>query len=95
MAIIVNTEKMGVKRGTKRGSYKRAQMKRETQDSEDINDGMSYEEIAKVLHITPLEVQRIEKIALKKLKLPNATNKEFHKYTENFEHFGSLHALEE
>jgi len=86
---------MGVKKGTKRGTYKRAQMKREITESEDIQDGMSYDEIAKIIRVSPVEIRRIEKIALKKLKLPNKTNKVFYDYVETFEHFGGLHALEE
>ena len=71
--------KIGVQKGTKRGPYKRSQMKKEIHNLES-QDGMSYEEIAQVLGITPGEVKRIEAEAMKKLRRPSAPNKELHKY---------------
>jgi len=71
--------KIGVQKGTKRGPYKRSQRKKEIQNIE-ASDGMSYEEIAQVLGITPGDVKRIEEQAMNKLRKPSKQNKSLHKY---------------
>jgi DNA-directed RNA polymerase sigma subunit (sigma70/sigma32) len=43
-------------------------------------EGMSYEEIAKVLGISKNKVKNIEERALKKLKVPTEKNKRFWEY---------------
>ena len=68
----------GVKKGSKRGSYKRAEMKREQKDI--TEDGLSYQEIAVILGITAGEVKKIETAALKKLKRPGGINKVLYDY---------------
>jgi len=70
---------IGVQKGTKRGPYKRSQQKKSV-DNLDIEDGMSYEEIAVVLGISVGEVKTIEIQAMKKLRRPSALNKTIHGY---------------
>ena len=71
----------GNKLGSKRGPYKRAQEKREKAEEKSIQgDGMSYQDIAKVLGISILEVKKIERSALKKLSVPNPKNKRMRDY---------------
>jgi len=71
--------KIGVQKGTKRGPYKRSKMKKEVHNL-DSQDGMSYEEIAQIMNITPGEVRKIEEDAMKKLRRPSQTNKKLHGY---------------
>ena len=73
----------GVKKGTKRGSYKRAEMKREQKDI--TPDGLSYQEIAIILGCTAVEVKKIETTALKKLKRPGGINKSLYDYCKIFD----------
>ena len=50
---------------------------------EDVNiseDGMTYHMIAKILGISVQEVKNIENSALRKMRIPNATNKELREY---------------
>ena len=63
----------------KRKSQK--QLKRERTDNADITeDGMSYEEISKILGISKREVRRIEREAIQKLQEPSKINKKLHRY---------------
>ena len=64
-------------KGNKRGPYKRVQDKKNVEMSE---DGMSYQEIARVLGISVLEVKKIERRALQKLQAPGGQNGKLHKY---------------
>ena len=43
-------------------------------------DGLSYQEISKILEIPEGEVKKIERRALMKLKAPNALNKKMHNH---------------
>ncbi len=43
-------------------------------------DGLSIAEVAKLLKMTPQEVRKIEREALRKLKKPTNKNKVLHKY---------------
>ncbi len=60
--------KIGVLKGTKRGTYKRCKDKREQKDINE--DGLSYQEIGVILGISAAEVKQIEQMALKKLRSP-------------------------
>ena len=71
-------EKRGIKKGTKRGPYKRAQIKKAQREVQ--NDGLSHHQIALLLEIPIGEVKRIEQQALEKLKTPTGINKIFHRY---------------
>ncbi len=48
-----------------------------------FEDGMSYEEIAKKLNISVAEVRKIEKRALRKLRVPSDKNKKFRQRNQN------------
>jgi len=76
-----NPNQIGVIKGTKRGPYKRSQQKKSV-DNLDVEDGMSYEEIAIVLGITVGEVKTIEHQAMQKLRRPSALNKSLHHYDD-------------
>ena len=69
----MESKKIGVQKGTKRGPYKRSQEKKEIKEIS--NDGMSYQEIATIMGISPSEVKEIEQRALKKLRVPSVLNK--------------------
>jgi len=69
----MENKKIGVQKGTKRGPYKRSQEKKEIKEVSE--DGMSYQEIATIMGITPSEVKAIEQKALQKLRSPNMLNK--------------------
>ncbi len=71
-------KKVGVQKGTKRGTYKRSKMKRELKDI--TEDGLSYQEIAAILGISADAVKKIEQHALKKLRVPGGINKKLHIY---------------
>jgi len=43
-------------------------------------DGQSHREIAKILGTSAFEVKEIERMALKKLKIPNEKNQKLHQY---------------
>ena len=59
----------------------RKQLKQERLDNANINeDGLSYQEIAKILNLPIHVVKRIEVDALRKLQAPTVRNKELHKY---------------
>lgn len=52
-------------------------------NNDEINistDGMSYHMIAKILNISVQEVKNIEASAIRKMKIPNAINKELREY---------------
>ncbi len=66
-------KRMGVQKGTKRGSYKRSTEKRKQKEINE--DGLSYQEIAAILGITSNEVKQIEQRALKKLRIPGGINR--------------------
>jgi len=70
--------KVGVQKGTKRGSYSRTQSKRAKKEI--TLDGLSYQEIGVILNLSVDEVKTIEQQALKKLRLPNNLNKKFRNY---------------
>jgi len=69
---------MGVQKGTKRGPYKRCQSKRQKKNI--TEDGLSYQEIARIMDIPASMVKEIERKAFKKLLLPTDKNKKFRKY---------------
>ncbi len=59
----------------------RKELKQERLDTVNINeDGLTYQEIAKILNLPLHVVKRIEKDALSKLQAPTSKNKELHKY---------------
>ncbi len=66
----------------KRDSEKsQLQIKEERLESAEMNgDGLSVAEVAKLLKMTPSEVRKIEREALRKLKKPSDKNKILHKY---------------
>ena len=70
---------IGVQKGTKRAPYGRCKQKREFK-SEDLQGGLSYQEIADILDITPGDVMRIEAEALRKLKKPSEATRKLHGY---------------
>ena len=74
----MGTKKIGVQKGTKRGSHKRSQEKKEIKEI--AEDGMSYQEIATIMGISPSEVKAIEQRALQKLRSPNMLNKMLKSY---------------
>jgi DNA-directed RNA polymerase sigma subunit (sigma70/sigma32) len=49
-------------------------------DVQVTEDGLSHREIAVILKISASEVKELERMALKKLKIPNDKNKKLHKY---------------
>ncbi len=59
---------------------RKEQKQQDLENAESHEDGMTIDEIAKILEMTPHAVRRIEKIALNKLKAPNDQNKKLHKY---------------
>ena len=68
---------------SRKESMKRTRKEQKRQDIENAEsheDGMTVDEVAKILEMTPHAVRRIEKIALGKLKAPNDKNKKLHKY---------------
>ena len=69
---------MAVQKGQKRGQYKRSARKRELKEAQP--DGLSYQEIGRILGISANEVKRIEKGALNKLKKPTGMNKKLYEY---------------
>lgn len=69
---------MANKKGSKRGPYKRAEMKRELKEV--TEDGLSHQEIAVILGISSSEVKRIEEQALKKLRRPGGINQSLWDY---------------
>lgn len=71
---------MAVKKGQKRGPYKRAQLKRELQENSTPEDGMTYLEIANIMGISVSEVKQLEKNAFRKLKKPTQKNQKLHEY---------------
>ena len=71
---------MAVKKGQKRGPYKRAQLKREIQKNSTPEDGMTYIEIANIMNISIAEVKQLERTAIRKLKKPTPLNQKFHEY---------------
>ena len=72
---------MAVQKGQKRGSYQRSADKRKRADEQEISeDGMTLQEIAKILDLPLHVVKRIEIDALRKLQAPTSKNKELHKY---------------
>ena len=73
--------KIGVQKGTKRAPYARCKQKREFK-SEDLQGGLSYQEIGEILGIHPGEVQRIEAEAMRKLRKPSAENRKLHGYNQ-------------
>ena len=52
------------------------------EDAEAQNDGLSVNEVAKILGMTTHAVRRIEKIALNKLRAPTEANQKLHKYSK-------------
>lgn len=72
---------MAVQKGQKRGKYKRSQDKQNQADTMEIaEDGMTHQEIAKVLNLPLHVIKRIEVDALRKLQAPTDRNKQLHKY---------------
>jgi len=70
---------IGVQKGTKRAPYARCKQKREFK-SEDLQGGLSYQEIGEILGIHPGEVQRIEAEAMRKLRKPSEKTRKLHGY---------------
>ena len=59
----------------------RRRQKAEMLDNVSITeDGLSHREIAKILGTSAFEVKEIERMALKKLKIPNEKNQKLHRY---------------
>ena len=74
----MKTENRGIKKGTKRGPYKRSQRKNEQKEFQ--GDGLNHHQISSLLDISVEEVKRIENQAFLKLKAPSEKNKKFHRY---------------
>lgn len=65
---------------TKKGYRTFKQQKKDAVDGSINEDGMTYEEIGKILGLTIVQVRRLEYVALQKLKRPTTENRKFYDY---------------
>ncbi len=69
----------GVRKGEKRGPYKKSREHRE-HVPEETEDGMTIQEIANVMGLSKGEVNKILQQAIRKLQAPSEKNKTFLNY---------------